>query len=112
MGEQNDDGPRAAAFNGTPRAIRKYARRAAAVAGADGAVLLLVHDGEIHLGCTASIDWCGKVLEKALNDWRGAMTDHERGAERQQGAPVIVKASAIPKLAALASLAPKGRRGR
>lgn len=100
------DTPRASGFNADPKAIRKYTRRAAAVAGADGAVLVLVSDGEVHLGCTHSIAWLGQVLEKALNDWRGAMTDHERGAEVQQPAPVALRVKDIPKLAALRALAP------
>lgn len=97
--------PRASSFNPDPKAIRKYTRRAAAVAGADGAVLVLVSDGEVHLGCTHSIEWLGKVLEKALNDWRGALHDAQRGIEQPQQAPVIVKARDIPKIAALRALA-------
>lgn len=98
--------PRASSFNPDPKAIRKYTRRAAAVAGADGAVLVLVSDGEVHLGCTHSLEWLGKVLEKALNDWRGAQTDVERGREQLPAAPVILQAKDIPKLAALRALAP------
>lgn len=97
------EGPRASSFNADPKAIRKYTRRAAALAGADGAVLVLISDGEVHLGCTHSIEWLGKVLEKALNDWRGAITDVERGRERLPEAPVPVKH--LPKLAALRALA-------
>ncbi len=52
-----DEGPRAGSFNADPRAIRKHTRRAAAVTGADGAVLVLISDGEVHLGCTHSIEW-------------------------------------------------------
>lgn len=103
--------PRASSFNADPKAIRKYTRRAAAVAGAEGAVLILISDGEVHLGCTHSIEWLGTVLEKALNDWRGAQTDHERGDEVQRPAPVAIKARDIPKIAMLGALAPtKGKR--
>lgn len=102
-----DEGPRAATFNADAKAIRKQTRRAAGITGADGAVLILVSDGEVHLGCTHSIEWLGKVLEKALNDWRGAYTDAQRGIERPQAAPAIVKARDIPKLAALRALAPR-----
>lgn len=99
-----DEHPRAASFDGSPKAVRKATRRAAAVLGADGAVLLVVHDGEVHLGCTHSIDWLGQVLEKALNDWRGAKTDAERGRETPLQAPVTIQAKHIPRLAALRAL--------
>lgn len=100
----NEEGPRASTFTGDPKSMRKFARRAAAISGAEGAVLLLVNDGGIHIGCTASLEWCGEVLEKALNDWRGAATDVERGHETLPSAPIVVPAKTIPKLAALTAL--------
>jgi hypothetical protein len=99
------DGPRATSFNPDPKAIRKYTRRACAVAGAEGAVLILVDGGEVHLGCTHSGAWLGKVLEKALNDWRASATEAERG--QAPSTPVVVQARTIPALAALSALASK-----
>lgn len=98
--------PRASSFNPDPKAIRKYTRRAAAGAGADGAVLVLVSDGELHLGCTHSIEWLGTVLEKALNDWRAQQALIDRGLEARPPRPIAIKAKDTPKLAALRALAP------
>jgi len=100
------DGPRAGALNVEPKALRKSARRAAAVHGADGAVLIVVAGGEMHLGCTHSLDFLGAVLEKALNDWRAAMHEAKtQPAGAPSVAPTIVQAKHIPKLAALRALA-------
>jgi hypothetical protein len=108
------DGPRASALNVEPKAMRKGARRAAAVHGAEGAVLIVVAGGEVHLGCTHSLEFLGAVLEKALNDWRaaatrdpgelgGASSRHHPGVAQQS--PADVEAKHIPKLAALTALA-------
>jgi hypothetical protein len=98
----HDEGPRAASFNADPKALRKQTRRAAALLGADGGVLIVVSDGEVHLGCTHAPDWLGEVLEKALNDWRAAYTEAQRG--QAPTAPVVVEARHLPKMAALRAL--------
>lgn len=104
-------GPVASRFDGDAKALRKTARRAAALHGAEGAVVVLVHEGQSYLASTHSIDFIGAVLEKALNDWRAAKIEQERApAGAPATAPVVVEAKHIPKLAALTALT--GGRGR
>jgi hypothetical protein len=102
-----DEGPRASTFNGEPKAVRKSTRRAAALHGAAGAVLVLVSpEGAPHLGCTHSMAWLGQVLERALNDWRAS--EREAAAGAPVTGPTVVEARHIPKLVALRALAGDG----
>ena len=105
-------GPVASRFDGEPKALRKTARRAMAVHGAAGAVVVVIApDGACHLGCSHSMEFLGKVLEKALNDWKAAQLDAQRNArEAAAVAPVVVEAKHLPKLAMLRALA-GGRKG-
>jgi RNase P protein component len=64
----------------SPRTLRKAARRAAAAVGADVAVLIVAHEGELHVSSSETMRACGQMLERALNDWRAAASPDERRA--------------------------------